>query len=270
MRMVLTILAGGWLLLIHMLLLASDDPVVRKLRYAPDQKLVADRSQRLVLLTDLHVSGPDTPPERLARIVEQVNELRPDIVLLGGDFVSTKKLATGRYSLETALRPLASLRASSAVVAVLGNHDQWADANAIESALRRAGAIVLDNQAVRMGDIAIGGVDDDLTGHADIHAVAARLKQLGGVPIVLSHSPDIFPATPSTIGLVLVGHTHCGQISLPVIGPLFTASRYGKRFACGIVRNQHQIMIVSAGVGTSLLPLRLGVPPDIWVIDIGR
>ena len=264
------ILAGCWLLLLHMLLLASTDPVVRHLRYLPEHWPASARPQRLVLLTDIHVSGPDMPPARLMQIVGQINKLEPDIILLGGDFLSAKKLATRRYSVETALLPLASLQAPAGVIAVMGNHDHWSDTTAIEGALRRAGAIILDNQAVRIGDLAIGGVDDDFTNNADIRAVAGRLRTLGGAPIILSHSPDIFPATPPSIGLVLAGHTHCGQISFPLIGPLFTASHHGRRFACGIIRNKGQTMIVSAGVGTSILPLRLGAAPDLWVIDIGR
>lgn len=270
MRWVLTIMAGGWLLLVHMLLLASSDPVVRHLRYTPPGWPVSANSQRLVLLTDIHVSGPDMPPERLIRIVGHINTLKPDIVLLGGDFMSARKLSTRRYDTETALRPLASLRAPSGVIAVMGNHDHWSDAAAIRRALLRNGVTVLDNQTVRRGNLAIGGVDDDFTDHADIRTVAQSMRRLGGVPILLSHSPDIFPATPPAIGLVLAGHTHCGQISFPFIGPAFTASHYGKRFACGIIRSKTQTMIVSAGAGTSLLPLRSGAVPDFWVIDISR
>ena len=202
------------------------------------------------------------------RIVETINKLRPDIVLLGGDFVSARKLTTQQYDIATALRPLASLRAPAGIIAVLGNHDHWSDATAVNSELSRLKIIVLDNHAVRRGDIAIGGVDDDFTAQADIHAVTRELKSLGGVPILLSHSPGIFPATPSFIGLVLAGHTHCGQISLPIIGPIFTASHHGRRFACGLINSGDQNMIVSAGVGTSILPLRLGAPPDLWVIDL--
>lgn len=264
------ILAGSWLLLIHMLLLASADPVARHLRYAPPGWPISARPIRLALLTDIHVSGPDMPPERLMRIVWQINAQKPDIILLGGDFLSARKLATRHYDAETALRPLASLRAPSGVIAVMGNHDHWSDAVAIHRALLRAGVTVLDNQAVRRGNLAIGGVDDDFTGHADIRAVVESMAKLGGVPILLSHSPDIFPVTPSSIGLVLAGHTHCGQISFPLIGPAFTASHYGRRFTCGIIREKARAMIVSAGVGTSLLPLRLGAAPDFWVIDIGR
>ncbi|KKC25426.1 metallophosphoesterase [Sphingomonas sp. SRS2] len=268
MRLTLTIIAGGWLLLIYMLLLAGSEPVVRHFQYSPGPESKIARKQRIILLTDIHVAGPDMPPERLAQIVETINKLRPDIILLGGDFVSASKLITRRYDIVTALRPIGSLRASLGIIAVLGNHDHWLNAVAVQNELSRLGITTLDNHAVRRGDISIGGVDDDFTAQADIHAVARELKSLGGVPILLSHSPDIFPATPTFIGLVLAGHTHCGQISLPIIGPIFTASHHGRRFTCGLIKNGDQQMIVSAGVGTSILPLRLGAAPDLWVIDI--
>lgn len=268
MRWAIPIMAGGWFLLIHMLLLASSDPVVRHFRYTPTNWPPSAAPQRLVFLSDIHVSGPDMPPERLLRIVEQINRLHPDIVLLGGDFLSARKLATRRYDADKALHPLAALRARSGVIAVMGNHDHWSDDPAIRRALIRAGATILDNDAVRIGNISVGGVDDHFTGHADIDAVERKLKTLGGVPIILSHSPDIFPQARSESVLILAGHTHCGQISLPFVGPAFTASHHGKRFACGVIREAGRTMIVSAGVGTSLLPMRLSTPPDIWIVDI--
>ncbi len=139
----------------------------------------------------------------------------------------------------------------------------------IRAALFGAGVTVLDNTAVRKGPVVIGGLDDIDTGHADLVAVVAAMDRLGGIPVLLSHSPDVFPNAPERIGLVLAGHTHCGQISLPLIGPLKTMSRYGRRYACGVVVEGRKRLIVSAGLGTSILPLRLNAPPDIWVIEIG-
>ena len=66
------------------------------------------------------------------------------------------------------------------------------------------------------------------------------------------------------------GHTHCGQLSLPLFGPLFTKSAYGQRHSCGIVREGSRTSLITAGLGTSVWPLRFGVPPDFWIIDIGR
>lgn len=269
MRIIFTALAAGFFLLVYMMLLAGSDPVIRRFSYAPAAWPAGTASVRLVLLTDMHVSGPDMPPARLERIVETINQLNPDMVLLGGDFVSSKKLATKRYSVAEAIDPLARLHAPLGVFAVIGNHDHWGDAGAIRHELVRIGAVVLDNAAVRHGLITIGGVDDDFTGHANVHRVAEAMHALGGIQILLSHSPDIFPAMPGSIGLVLAGHTHCGQISLALIGPIFTASRFGRQYYCGITRSRSQTLIVSAGVGTSLLPVRLGASPDIWVVEVG-
>jgi hypothetical protein len=199
-----------------------------------------------------------------------VNRLGPDIVVLTGDFISNKRPATRHYSLAEAIRPLAALRASSGVVAVLGNHDHWENATIARRELRRAGVIPLDNDALRLGPITLGGVDDDFTHHANVAATVSRMKPLGGVPVLLSHSPDVFPAAPDWIDLVLAGHTHCGQIVLPWLGPIATASRYGRRYVCGLIRDGHRALVVTAGIGTSVLPLRLGARPDLWVIDIGR
>lgn len=269
MRAILAAAAAGLLMLLYMMLLASSDPVIRYARYRPPGWPIGRAAQRLVLITDVHVSGPDMTPVRLTGIVRRINRLRPDIVLLGGDFTSGK-IGRHNYGAADAVRPLAGLRATAGVVAVMGNHDHATDPAAVRRALALAGIRLLDNAALRLGPIAIGGVDDPFSGHADIAATAARLKLLGGVPILLSHSPDIFPNTPRWLGLVLAGHTHCGQIAPPLIGPIFTASRFGRRYACGLISEAGHNLIVSAGIGTSLLPLRLGARPDIWVIDVGR
>jgi hypothetical protein len=270
MRILTSLILGPFFLLIHMLLLASSDPAVRYLRYVPRLWPAAAPPLRLVLLGDTHVAGPDTPPARLARVIAMVNRLGPDIVLLAGDYISTKGPATRRYSLAEAIRPFAAIGASTGVVAVLGNHDHWANAAVARRELRRAGVIVLDNDALRLGPVTLGGVDDDFTHHADVATTAGRMAALGGVPVLLSHSPDVFPATPGWIGLVLAGHTHCGQIVLPWFGPIATASRYGRRYYCGLTRSGHGTLLVTAGIGTSVLPLRLGARPDLWVIDIGK
>ena len=201
-------------------------------------------------------------------IVEQINALEPDIVLFAGDFVSDKAVATTSFGAEEALAPLADLTPPLGSVAVLGNHDYWRNDSAIAQALIGGGVNVLRNEALAVGPLAIGGVDDDVTGHADVSGTVEKLRQMPGLNIVLSHSPDIFPAVPSDISMVFAGHTHCGQIAPPLVGPIFTASKFGRRYACGIVRENGRTLIVGAGLGTSILPLRLGVPPDLWVIDL--
>ena len=249
---------------------AVQDPVVRHIRVSVREWPEGERPLTALLMSDIHVGGPDMPPRRLARIVTRINALNPDIVLIAGDLVTDKRLATHYYTHDEAVAPLAALRPRLATLAVMGNHDHWRDSGAAHRALARAGIRVLDNQAVQIGPLAVGGLDDDFTGHADVPATMAALSRLKGPKLVLSHSPDPFPDLPADIELMAAGHTHCGQIAPPLIGPLSTMSDYGRRYACGVVREGGKILVVSAGLGTSGVPLRPGAVPDLWLIEIGR
>jgi predicted MPP superfamily phosphohydrolase len=268
-RLFLVLTLAGAALIAWAYATAVADPVVRRTRIAAPGWPAGAPPLRLVLLSDLHVGGPDMPPARVARIVGQVNRLAPDIVLIAGDFITDKRLATRHYSHDEAIAPLAGLRPRLATIAVLGNHDHWRDAAAARRALARAGIRVLDNQAVQVGPIAVGGLDDDFTGRADLPATLAALRRLKGPKLILSHSPDPFADPAPDVFLMLAGHTHCGQVVLPFVGPLKTMSRYGRRYACGLVREGGRTLIVTAGLGTSGIPLRLGAVPDLWVVEIG-
>jgi uncharacterized protein len=114
----------------------------------------------------------------------------------------------------------------------------------------------------------IGGIDDDFTGRADLPATVAAMAGMAGPRIMLSHSPDIFPQVPVDVDLVLAGHTHCGQIAYPWGGAPSTMSDYGDLYACGVTRQHGKTLVTSAGLGTSLLPLRLFTHPEIWLIEI--
>jgi uncharacterized protein len=248
---------------------ATATPTVRRAGLALPGWPEGDPPLRAVLISDLHVAGPDMPPERLARIVAQIGALDPEIVLIAGDFVSDKSASTRGYGFAEAVAPLEGLHPRLGIFAVLGNHDHWRDAAEARRALAGVGVHILDNAAVQAGPLALGGIDDAYTGHADLAAAARAMRGLAGARILLSHSPDPFPDLPRGIGLMLAGHTHCGQVRLPLIGAISTMSRYGERYACGLVRERGRILIVSAGLGTSILPLRIGAPPDLWVLDLG-
>lgn len=248
---------------------ATRPPVVRDTRVEVRRWPAGERPVRLLLISDIHVAGPDMPPSRLEGIVDRINALSPDAVLIAGDFISDKRVATASYSFDEIAYPLRRLRAPLGVFAVLGNHDHYVDAAAARAALGRAGIRVLSNEAVRAGPLAIGGIDDDYTGQADLGRTVVAMQMAGGVPVLLSHSPDPFRDLPDDVPLMVAGHTHCGQISLPLIGPLATESRYGKRYACGRIDERGRTLVVGAGVGTSIVPLRIGAVPDMWLIEIG-
>lgn len=248
---------------------ATAEPIVRRLALVLPDWPGGTPPVRVLLLSDLHVGGPDMPPERVARIVAQANALRPDLVLLAGDFISDKRSGTREYPYPVALAPLKALAPRLGSFAVLGNHDHWRNAAAARAALVASGIRVLDNDAATAGPLVVGGLDDAFTDHDDVPATVARMRALPGAKLVLSHSPDPFAELPPDATLMLAGHTHCGQIVLPLIGPLSTQSGFGRRYACGVVREGGRTLVVSAGLGTSILPLRLGAPPDMWLIELG-
>ena len=268
-RILLFLLAAALALAGWMYRTATLDPIVRRAEVGLPGWPARQPPVRAVLISDLHVAGPDMPPSRLARIVAQVDALHPDLVLIAGDFISDRRLATRIYGYPEAVAPLARLQPRFGTLAVLGNHDHWRDAGAARTALRAVGIRVLDNQAVRVGPLAVGGVGDSFTGHDDLRATLRAMHRLRGARLLLGHSPDLFAALPDTVGLMVAGHTHCGQIRLPLVGALRTQSAYGQRYACGRIEERGRTLIVSAGLGTSIAPLRLGARPDLWLITLG-
>jgi predicted MPP superfamily phosphohydrolase len=260
------LVAAGLLLLAWMYREAARMPVLRETEIALPGYPADARALRVALLTDTHMGGPDQSPARLERIVAAVNALNPDLILLGGDYKGEAKLPGFSYSREAAAAPLAGLRAPLGVVAVLGNHDHWDDAKAWTRLLEREGIIVLRNQAVRRGPVTIGGIDDAYTGHHDLPATLAAARALGGGTILLSHGALPFKESEGPLPPFLAGHTHCGQIALPFFGPVYLPYKHPIRYACGRYDAPQGTIIVSGGVGTSNLPLRLNAPPDYWLI----
>lgn len=254
----------------YMYSVALRDPLVRTADLHFDQWPAASPPVKIMLISDIHVAGPDMPPPRLARIVAQINQQNPDIVLFAGDFVSDRLLSTRVYDAATALAPLAKLHPRLGSYAVLGNHDHWRDAASIRTALEQNGITSLSNSIALTGPLIIGGIDDAYTHHADVAAVTNGMVGASEFPIILSHSPDIAPQLPSGFPLLLAGHTHCGQISLPLIGPMATASEFGRHYVCGLVKDGKKTVIITAGLGTSILPLRYGAVPDMWLITVGK
>ncbi|MEL7782958.1 metallophosphoesterase [Citromicrobium bathyomarinum] len=243
------------------------DPVVRRTSVTlPDMVPGAD-PVTIALISDIHIAGPDMPPERLERIVTQINALKPDAVLIAGDLISEKKLGTKIYSAEAAVAPLAALDARLGTFLVPGNHDHWFGWPDLRRALAKTSVTILENDAAQVGPLVIGGLNDEYTGHDDIAKTRTAMAKLEGAQVFLGHSPDSLPELPEG-SVVLAGHTHCGQIRLPLVGAIATQSRYGKRFACGRIDDPHGTAIVGAGLGTSVLPIRFGTRPEIWLIEL--
>ncbi len=249
---------------------ATRDPVVRTAGVAVAGWPAGQPPLKILLISDVHVSTPDMSPARLTRLVGQLNTLKPDLVVIAGDLISGKRFATRHHTPDEIAAPLAGFKAPLGTVAVLGNHDFWHNAPAQATALRKRGITVLANSAVRRGPLIVGGIADEVTGHDDVPATYAAMDALGAGPrVLLTHSPDVVPKLPKPVAAVLTGHTHCGQLVFPMIGALTYSSKYGDRFACGRIDAGGQAVFVGAGLGTSILPLRYGAPPDVWLVTLG-
>lgn len=245
---------------------------------------------RIAALADLHVGEPHVPLRRLRRIVARTNALGADAIVILGDFEAWHPMVSRRPPFEETAQVLARLRAPMGVHAILGNHDWWHDRaaqargggpSAIAGTLRQAGIPVLQNRAVRLGEgLASGafwlaGLDDQLAiGIGDmefrgLHDMPGTLAQISddAPAILLAHEPDIFPDVPDRFCLTLSGHTHGGQVRLFGYSPV-VPSRFGNRYAYGHVREGNRDLIVSGGIGCSILPVRLGVVPEITLIEI--
>jgi predicted MPP superfamily phosphohydrolase len=237
---------------------ARSDPVVRTLTLrmggGPAQPV------RILLMSDIHSQPSDMSPGRLRRIVRAANALRPDLVVLAGDFLGNDGLGTP-YPIGEGLAPLGGLRARYGIFAVLGNNDR-PRRSLVERELRSLGVSLLEDDAVRAGPVSIGGVE------RRFKHTGRELLTLPAPRILVAHSPQKFPDLPSGVSLMLSGHTHCGQISLPFLGPVLTGGKIPRAYACGFAKLKGRALVVTGGLGTSTVPLRFAAPPDMWLISI--
>lgn len=249
---------------------ALRDPIVRTAQVSVADWPEGEPAIRVLAISDIHIAGPDMPPERFKRIAHTLNKLEPDLVVIAGDLISEKRLATRHYSAREIASSLAVLEAKVGVAIVPGNHEHWAGMPEFEAAFAQEGMPILRNTAVRQGPLTLIAIDDEFTANDDVAASFSAASKLGEGPlIVVTHSPDVVPDLPQAVAAIFAGHTHCGQIRLPLIGAPAYMSRYGERFACGDISDSGQRIFVTAGLGTSLVPIRFGAPPDVWLVTIG-
>ena len=221
---------------------------------------------RIDHVSDIHTGSPGNGLDNLDRIVARLTASDSDAVVLTGDYVILSVLG-GRYIPADRIAPhLRALTARKPVFAVLGNHDWWKDGRAVQRALESAGVVLLEDDARRVRlrgcDVWMVGVGDLWTAPHNVRRAFSTVS--GDAPaIVLTHNPALWPQVPPRASLVLAGHTHGGQISLPGIGQPAQWGKPENRYIRGVYYEGGRLLFVSPGIGTSILPMRLGVPPEI-------
>ncbi|MGH6771196.1 MAG: metallophosphoesterase [Xanthobacteraceae bacterium] len=245
----------------------------------------------IAVVADVHACKPWMDIDRIESIVEQTNALGADLIVLVGDYVVAHRFITGHVRAEDWARALAGLKAPLGVHAILGNHDWWHDDEAQRTGhgptlarrvLEAAGISVYENDVVRLSKAGqnfwLAGLGDQLAFVPSFRHVPGRRRGIDDLPgtlskvpeadpvVLLAHEPDIMVRVPERVSLVLSGHTHGGQVRLFGWSPI-VPSRYGNRFAYGHVREQCDL-IVSGGLGCSIMPVRFGMPPEIVHVTV--
>ena len=243
---------------------------------------------KIAVVTDVHVSEPLMPLRRLRQVVRRTNGLGADLICYLGDLGASHPFKTGEVDRRAALEELAKLSAPLGVYSVLGNHDWWEDPVAqsrrsgpceIGRLSGEVGLPVFENEAVRIetpeGGFWLAGLGDQLAftidgrrfdGRDDMAATLNAITDEAPA-ILMAHEPDVFASISDRFALVLSGHTHGGQVRLFGWSPK-VPSKFGNRFAYGHVHEKGNDLVVSGGVGCSILPVRFGVTPEITVVEL--
>jgi predicted MPP superfamily phosphohydrolase len=204
-------------------------------------------------------------------IVQQTNELQPDLILIAGDYISGDGRRRPTVAPETYAPLLKEFRAPLGVYSVLGNHDWWYDGARVRRALEANGIKVLENETAKLDvrgmPLWLAGLADLWTRTPLIYETTEAIPESDAI-IALTHNPDIFPRLPQRVALMIAGHTHGGQIRLPFIGPIVQPSRVSAAYTRGhVIENGHHLF-VTTGIGTSIFPVRFGVPPEIVLLTL--
>lgn len=221
---------------------------------------------RIVQLSDIHLS-PLTSRELVERAVETANRLRPDMIVLTGDYVSHE-----REYVAPCAGLMGRLRARCGVYAVLGNHDHWTDAELVTDLFKLEGIRMLTNEGMRFehkgASFWLAGVDDTMTGQEDLPLALAG-SSADEMKLLLAHNPLVLRrATRAGVDLVLAGHTHGGQINWR--SERSASGRIRRRLLRGLGARGATQIYVSRGLGTVVLPFRFGSPPEVTLLELRR
>jgi hypothetical protein len=203
----------------------------------------------------------------LSELWADIIEQNPDVILLAGDYINDGSSGEGISSIGPAIANVFGVSGLTPVVAVLGNHDHWSGAESWSQYLSEAGVTVLENETAILDslDTCIRGFGDAFTNHFKYVDFPKECDDM--LQISLMHDPA-GAFNPSVRGLILAGHTHCGQISIPFVGPVYVPSQAPREAYCGLYQDEQRQVYVSSGVGTSILPLRFNAQSSWDLITI--
>jgi predicted MPP superfamily phosphohydrolase len=223
---------------------------------------------RAGVMSDLHAGVPHMGLAQIARAVDALNDRAPDVQLLLGDYLDASQPWRRRLAPEVVAAEVARLRSPLGTLAVIGNHDWRNSGDRIWRALLREGVNVLENRAVELENgLWVAGLGDLRHRRPDA-ADALQDVPREAPAIMLTHDPDMFPEVPDRVALTVAGHTHAGQIAIPLLRRPMIPSHYGERYARTHVVEHGRHMVVSSGLGTSGLPIRLLAPPEVLVLTL--
>lgn len=228
---------------------------------------------RIALIGDVHTGAWFIDDRKLQKIVELTNQQQPDLILLAGDYMVSNNWHGHRVEPEVTAAALKNLKAPLGVYAVLGNHDWWYNGEKVTKAFEQNGIRVLENDVAeikwRDRSFWLAGLSDKWTQPQHITETIAKAPA-GATIVAFTHNPDIFPQLPSSVPLLLAAHTHGGQATFPLIGAAVVPSDFGQKYAAGHVYENGHHLFVTTGIGTSIMPVRFRVPPEIAVLTITR
>ena len=247
----------------------------------------AHNNFKIVAISDLHGGSSFITEAKIRLVVEKANEQNADLIVFLGDYVSQQRVDRSKLKMpvETIADNLRGLKARYGVFGILGNHDAWFSDAIITRELGRAGIRILENEAVRIeangAPLRVIGLPDALKAPdwmkytIDAQAALAKIPNEGKI-VALTHSPDTFPLTINNLSIspdyamMLCGHTHGGQVRLPFLGTPVVPSGYGQKYVRGEIIESGVHLFITTGIGTSIFPVRFGVPPEISVLTISN
>lgn len=226
---------------------------------------------RIAVLGDFQVGAPWFKVKQLDKVVARVNAMEPDLVVLLGDYV-IEGVLFGRFVHPPDIaRSLGKLQARYGVYSVLGNHDWWHDGEEIRRELEAVGIHVLENESASIqlpeGRVWVAGLADESTREP------CMIKTFSAIPddepvIALAHDPMTFFDIPERAVVTFAGHTHGGQFRLPIVGTPYSVGGTPRRLAYGLVEEDGRHIYVTSGLGTSAVPMRFNMPPEIAMVTL--